>query len=189
MNTVSILVFVALIIFVLFVQAIVWANRYVRVGPNQVLIISGRKFQLPDGRWVGFRIVKGGGTFVWPVLEKVDVLSLEVFAVEMPSLKVRTTKGGPVEAGCVAQVKIKGDDASIIAAAEHFLSKTPDEMRNIIRRILEKHVCAGLDGLSVEDINQSPVRLANEVEATASDDLARMGLTTISFTIQDVRAV
>lgn len=35
-------------------------SRYVKVGPNQVLIVSGRKVQLPDGRCVGFRLVKDG---------------------------------------------------------------------------------------------------------------------------------
>ena len=33
----------------------VWAHQYTKVGPNEVLIISGRK---------GYRIVRGGGTYV-----------------------------------------------------------------------------------------------------------------------------
>ena len=55
-------------LFVFFMFAIIWASRYVKVGPNQVLVISGRKHRMqdPDGtvRDVGFRIVKGGGVFV-----------------------------------------------------------------------------------------------------------------------------
>jgi hypothetical protein len=64
--------------------------RYAKVGPNQVLIVSGRKHHLPDGTSVGFRIVKGGGTFVFPIIEKLDVLSLEVLTIEMPKCKVPT---------------------------------------------------------------------------------------------------
>ena len=52
-------------LFVFFVFFGIWASRYTKVGPNQVLVISGRKHQMadPDGnvRDVGFRIVKGGG--------------------------------------------------------------------------------------------------------------------------------
>src|SRR5207247_2915881 len=88
-------------IFLYFVFAFIWASRYVKVGPSQVLIVSGRQRQLPDGTRVGFRLVKGGGTFVFPVVEKVDVLSLEVFRVEMPKSKARTAKGVSVETDCV----------------------------------------------------------------------------------------
>ncbi len=68
---------VGAIFIVFFIFAGIWASRYTKVGPNQVLVISGRKrrFLDPDGtaREVGFRIVKGGGVFVWPVFEKIDL--------------------------------------------------------------------------------------------------------------------
>ena len=135
---VLVLVAAAVVLYVM-VFAAMWASRYTKVGPNQALIISGRQRELPDGTRVGFRIVKGGGTFVWPAIEKVDVLSLEVLTVEMPKSNVRTAKGGSVEADCVAQMKIKSDDASISVAAEHFLSKELDEIKAILRPALERH--------------------------------------------------
>ena len=133
---------VAIIIF-----AAIWASRYVKVGLNQVLIVSGRQHILPDGTRRGFRIVKSGGTFVFPVVEKAAVLSLEVLSIEMPKLRLRTA-GEPVEVDCLAQVKIKGDEVSILAAAEHFLSKSEGEMKNLVRPLLEKHLRAVFGGLS-----------------------------------------
>jgi len=58
--------FVAVVIVIIFIT---FLSRYTKVGPNQVLIVSGRKHRLEDGSTVGFRIVKGGGTFVMPVLK------------------------------------------------------------------------------------------------------------------------
>src|ERR1051326_7676071 len=82
---------VSLLVF-FFVIAIIWASRYTKVGPNQVLVISGRKRKIvdPDGnvREVGFRVVKGGGKFVWPVLEKVDILSLEILTIDVQTPEV-----------------------------------------------------------------------------------------------------
>lgn len=43
------------------------ASLYAKVVPSLALILSGRKVRLPDGRVVGFRYVKGGGTFDLPV--------------------------------------------------------------------------------------------------------------------------
>jgi len=62
--------------FILAIYAV--ARRYKKVGPNQVMIISGRKYRIktPDGRAeeVGFRIRRGGGAFILPLVEKVDLL-------------------------------------------------------------------------------------------------------------------
>src|SRR5437016_4784564 len=184
----TIIILVVVGIFLYFVFAFIWASRYVKVGPSQVLIVSGRQRQLPDGTRVGFRLVKGGGTFVFPVVEKVDVLSLEVFRVEMTKSKARTAKGVSVETDCVAQVKIKGDDASIIAAAEHFLSKSEGEIKNIVRPVVEKHLRAILGRLSSEDVAQDSEACAASVQASASGDLGNMGLGIVSFTIQNVHA-
>ena len=178
---------VAGVILWVFVFAGIWASRYAKVGPNQVLIVSGRKYQLPDGMSVGFRIVKGGGTFVFPVIEKLDVLSLEVLTIEVPKCKVPTAKGAPAVVDCIAQVKIRGDDVSIYAAIEHFLSKKEEEIKQIVWLVLEKHLRSVCGNLSVEEIGQSLAACAAKVEAAASTDLGNMGVGIVSFTIRDVR--
>ena len=120
-----------------------------------------------------------------PVVEKADVLSLEVLSVELRKLSVRTA-GGPVEVDCLAQVKIKGDEAAILAAAEHFLSRNEEELKNIVRPVLEEHVRSILGGLSHEELGQDLEACAARVEAAASPDLGNMGLAIVSFTIQSV---
>src|SRR4026207_1075393 len=108
---------VAAFLFVLFMFLAIWASRYTKVGPNQVLVISGRKHRMvdPDGtpHDIGFRIVKGGGVVVWPVYEKVDLLSLELLTIDVQTPEVYTSKGVPVRVDGVAQIKVKGDDVSI----------------------------------------------------------------------------
>jgi flotillin len=178
---------VAGMVLVTVIFAAIWASRYVRVGPNRVLIVSGRQHILPDGTRRGFRIIRGGGTFVIPVIEKAEVLSLEVLGIEMPRLSVRTA-GGPVEVDCLAEVKIKGDEAAILAAAEHFLSKSEGEMKDIVRPVLERHVRGILGGLNSDELGQDIGACAARVEAAASPDLGHMGLGVVSFAIRLARA-
>ena len=176
---------------VFFIFAGIWASRYTKVGPNQVLVISGRKHRIsdPDGnlRDVGFRIVKGGGVFVWPVFEKVDILSLELLTIDVQTPEVYTSKGVPVKVDGVAQTKVKGDDISIGTAAEQFLSKGVDEIRNIATQTLEGHLRAILGTMTVEDIYQNRDAFASKVQEVAAGDMANMGLTIVSFTIRDIR--
>jgi flotillin len=179
---------VAAMLFVVFIFAGIWASRFVKVAPNQVLIVSGRTIHLPDGRSVGYRIVKGGGTFVFPVIERVDVLSLEAFTVEMPESKAQAAGGHAVRADCIAQVKIGGDDASLVAATEHFLSKSPPEIANSVRPILEKHLSNALASTSLESASQNPAACAALVQTAAGGELGRMRLSILGFSIRNIRA-
>jgi flotillin len=176
---------------VFFIFAGIWASRYTKVGPNQVLVISGRKHHIvdPDGqaRDVGFRVVKGGGVFVWPVFEKVDILSLELLTIDVQTPEVYTSKGVPVRVDGVAQVKVKGDDISIATAAEQFLSKGVDDIKNIAMQTLEGHLRAILGTMTVEDIYQNRDAFASKVQEVAAGDMANMGLQIVSFTIRDIR--
>lgn len=182
---------VAIFLFVVFVFAGIWASRYTKVGPNQVLIISGRKRTItdPDGtqRHVGYRIVKGGGVFVWPVFEKVDILSLELLTIDVKTPEVYTVKGVPVIVDGVAQIKVKGDDIAIATAAEQFLGKTCQEIQQIATQTLEGHLRAILGTMTVEDIYQNRDAFAAKVQEVAAGDMANMGLGIVSFTIRDIR--
>ena len=179
------------ILFVFMMFLAIWASRYTKVGPNQVLVISGRKHRIVDADGavgeVGFRVVKGGGVFVWPVYEKVDLLSLELLTIDVQTPEVYTSKGVPVRVDGVAQIKVKGDDISIRTAAEQFLSKGTEDIKNIAMQTLEGHLRAILGTMTVEDIYQNRDAFAAKVQEVAAGDLANMGLQIVSFTIRDIR--
>ncbi len=156
-------------------------SRWRKVGPNEALIISGRM-----GRR-GFRIVKGGGTFVLPVLEQVQTLSLEVMTLDVNVVDVYTVYGVPVTVDGVAQVKVRGDETAIATAAEQFLGKTPEQIREIARQTLEGHLRAIVGAMTVEELYRNRDAFAQRVAEVAESDLANMGLTIVSFTIRDIR--
>jgi flotillin len=162
------------ILAIMIVFLLILARRYVRVGPNEALIVTGqnRRVAGPDGRERprGFRIVTGGATFVIPVIEKAEVLSLEM-------LGVRVAASG-VEAS--AHVKIGRDHASIAAAAERFLSKRPEEVATIAGDLLTRHLRAALAGGKTD-----PPAVEEDVARRAKEEFAGMGLELVSFSIGD----
>jgi flotillin len=186
-----IVIAIAGVVFVVFVFLSIISGRYTKVGPNQVLVVSGRrhKFLEADGSagTRGFRIVKGGGTFILPVIEKSDILSLELLTIDVQTPEVYTSKGVPVRVDGVAQVKVKGDDVSIATAAEQFLSKPTEEIKNVAMQTLEGHLRAILGTMTVEDIYQNRDAFASKVQEVAAGDMANMGLGIVSFTIRDIR--
>ena len=177
--------------FVVLVLAFVYAARYKKVGPNEVLIISGRGSEVIDpvtGQKVrrSFRVVKGGGTFIWPVLERVDNLSLELMTIEVVTTNVYTSQGVPVTVDGVAQVKVGSDGVSIVTSAEQFLSKNIREIQNVALQTLEGHLRAILGTLTVEEIYRDRDKFAQEVQEVSSLDMKNMGLTIVSFTIKNI---
>ncbi len=176
--------------FVILVLALVYSGRYKKVGPNEVLIISGRGMSTFDA--VGkpyrrtFRIVRGGGTFIWPVLERTDFLSLELMTIEIVTPNVYTLQGVPVTVDGVAQVKIGSDDVSIVTAAEQFLSKSVEQIQNVALQTLEGHLRGIVGMMTVEEIYKDRDKFAQRVQEVSALDMKNMGLSIVSFTINNI---
>lgn len=185
-------VVVTVFLFVILAGFAVYASRVRKVPPNQVLIISGRKLSITDSRTgemqeVGFRLVRGGRSFIWPVLERADILSLELMTIEVGIQDVYTSQGVPVSLDGVAQIKIAGDETSIRTAAERFLSKTRDEMVEVAHETLAGHLRAIVGALTVEEIYRDRDAFATRVQEVSAGDLMNMGMSIDSFVIKDIQ--
>jgi flotillin len=87
----------------------------------------------------------------------------------------------------VAQIKVKSDPESILTAAEQFLTKTPEEREGLIRLVMEGHLRGIIGQLTVEEIVKQPEMVGERMRGTCADDMNKMGLEVISFTIKEVR--
>ena len=161
-------------------------KNYIKVSPNQAAVISGRRRKLEDGATVGYRLVRGGATLVIPFLEKVEYLNLNVLTVPLTTSRAYTAKGVPVSVKAVANVKIKGDDESLRAASERFLSMPHDQFQRLVFQTLEGHLRAILGTLTVEEINADRQAFAQKMTDEAAVDLKKMGVNIDILTIQQI---
>jgi flotillin len=149
-----------------------------RVGPNRALIVYG---------WGGTHIVTGGGKVVWPLFQSFQELSLELMSFDVaPEQQLYTSQGVAVAVEAVAQIKVKSDPESIRTSAEQFLTKQPDEREALLRLVMEGHLRGIVGLLKVEEIVKEPEIVAGRVRDSVSDDLNKMGLEVVSFTIKKV---
>jgi flotillin len=189
MNTESLIFYAAIVGGILFALLIVmwlFSSNYIKVPPNEAAVFSGRKRQLPDGRTVGYRLIKGGAALRIPLLEQVDYLSLNLMTIPLEIRRAYTLKGVPVFVKAVANVKIKGDDVSLQAAAERFLGMSGEEVQRVIFQTLEGHLRSILGTLTVEEINNDRQSFAQKLTTEAATDLERMGIGVDVLTIQEV---
>ncbi len=122
------------------------------------------------------------------MLERSHELSLELMSFDVaPQQDLYTKQGVAVTVEAVAQIKVKSDPESIQTAAEQFLTKTR----------------AGARGADPAGHGRAPARHRRPADGrrdrqaagdgrrpdalTCADDMTKMGLEVVSFTIKEVR--
>jgi flotillin len=167
-----------LVLTVLFLMMIA-ARLYRKAGPHEALVVYGFR---------GTRIVKGGGTVIFPLVENCRELSLQLMSFDVaPQQDLYTKQGVAVTVEAVAQIKVKSDPESIRTASEQFLTKTDQAREGLIRLVMEGHLRGIIGQLSVEQIVKEPEMVGDRMRGTCAEDMNKMGLEVVSFTIKEVR--
>jgi flotillin len=155
------------------------ARLYRKAGPHEALIVYG---------FGGTKVVVGHGKVVFPMVQICRDLSLELMSFDVaPQQDLYTKQGVAVTVEAVAQIKVKSDQESILTAAEQFLTKSDQEREGLIRLVMEGHLRGIIGQLTVEEIVKQPEMVGDRMRATCADDMSKMGLEVISFTIKEVR--
>ncbi len=174
------IVFIAVIaVLTLLALMMSMATLYRKAGPHEALIVYGLR---------GTRIVKGRGIVIFPMVENVRQLSLQLMSFDVaPQQNLYTKQGVAVTVEAVAQIKVKSDPESIQTAAEQFLTKSDENREGLIRLVMEGHLRGIIGQLSVEQIVKEPEMVGDRMRATCAGDMSKMGLEVVSFTIKEVR--
>src|SRR5215510_13626803 len=152
----------------------IMATLYRKAGPHEALVVYGFR---------GTRVVKGHGTVIFPMIEACR----ETRRRRALRADLYTKQGVAVTVEAVAQIKVKSDPVSIQTASEQFLTKSPDQREGLIRLVMEGHLRGIIGQLTVEEIVKQPEMVADRMRSTCADDMSKMGLEVISFTIKEVR--
>ena len=185
------LIVIGIVVFVILAIVLVYIAKYKTVGPDEALIVTGSylgsKNVHTDESGNRIKIIRGGGTFILPVFQQAEPLSLLSSKLEVTTPEVYTEQGVPVMADGTAIIKIGGSISEIATAAEQFLGKAKSDRENEAKEVLEGHLRSILGSMTVEEIYKNRDKFSQEVQRVASQDLAKMGLVIVSFTIKDVR--
>jgi flotillin len=178
MNNEAIVIAGLMVLALIFLMA-VFAKLFRKAGPHEAIIVYGFR---------GTRVVKGRGTVIFPMVESARGLSLELMSFDVaPQQDLYTKQGVAVTVEAVAQIKVKSDPESILTAAEQFLTKPPQEREGLIRLVMEGHLRGIIGQLTVEEIVKQPEMVGERMRSTCAEDINKMGLEVISFTIKEVK--
>lgn len=157
-------------------------KQYQRVPPNKVAVVFGKKHGEK-----GYRVITGGGFFLWPVVEEVGYLSLNVMSIEVAVQKAPDQNGVLLDVKGVANVKLRSAAEQLPAAIERFLGKSEEEIKRIAKDNLEGNLRALTGTLTVEELIRDRAKFQGMVLSQVGTDMAKLGLEIDLLNIQDIR--
>lgn len=163
---------------------------YRKVGPNQVLIITGGLLNgpylvnVPETN-TKVKVVKGGGTWVWPIIQQAEVESLDTFTIDVEVQNVMTKDAVKVNAKANVVLRVGGDKKSIAIASEKILGLNEQERNQQMYLVTKGAVRDTLSQMTPKDAYNRE-QFATTVKAACEPIFSNMGLEITSMSITDI---
>lgn len=167
---------------------------YVKASPNEAAVISGlsKKPRVLIGR-AGFKI---------PFFEKVDRMNIGQIDIEISSEEyIPTSDFINIKVDAIAQIAVNCSNilveiplqngevekiAGIELAMRNFLNKKEEVIKSTIAKSLQGNLREIIGTMSLRDICQNKTQFSTEVKTNAEGDMARLGISILSFNVQNI---
>ncbi len=154
--------------------------------PNKTYIFSGRTHTDNMGKVVGYRVLFGGRTIQWPIIETREELDMTISSVQVKVTNAYSKGGIPLDVQGIANVKITSDPSLIGNAIERFLGKRKDEIIRVARETLEGNLRGVISTLTPEDLNEDRMQFSDKIYQDVKKEMDKLGLHMDVFKIQSV---
>ncbi|MBD8080311.1 flotillin family protein [Cellulosimicrobium arenosum] len=182
-NLITTIAIVALVI-AFFAVVIFISKRIRRVPPNEALVIVGRGAGRKEAGGTGQKVIVGGRTFVWPILQQGFPISLEQRQI---GITVEGVDKNRIKIAIKASInfKVRGDEEGVRRAAQRFLSQQ-GTLTEIIKESLEGSLRSIVGDMTIEQIISDRKGLSDRVVSSTKTDLSEQGLQVDLLNISDI---
>ena len=175
-------------VLILFLLMFAIFTRIKKCPPNELMVLSGmRRPYIDDSgkrRSANFRVLKGGATFVWPFIERMDTLPLSVIDLDLGTIEVLTSDGSQVRMKCSSQVKADtSTESSIVVTVENLTGKTEEEIEALARNMLEGRIHTALGNMTGDVFDGDREGFYNAMQSGFVVDTAKIGLQVLNFSL------
>ena len=167
----------------------VMSSRYKKIPPNSLGIFYGRRYKGPDGVKRGFRIVAGGGSLLWPIVEQLQYMSTAAFQTAIDENDIPNQNNVKISVKGVATCKMSTEEGDLYNAAMSFLGKTDEEIEFFVKNILIGHLRSIIGKLDIDQILRQRDTFNKRVIEESTEELKRLGIQVITLVIQEVSDV
>ncbi len=156
-------------------------KRYRRCPSNKILVIYGRV-----GKDKSAICIHGGGTFVWPLIQDSQFLSLEPMTIEINLTGALSKQNIRINTPSTFTVGISTDPSLMGNAAERLLSLSDSQIKTQAEDIILGQLRLVIATLDIEEINQNREKFLAQINENVTTELNKLGLTLINVNIKDL---
>ena len=176
--------------------------------PRQVLVITGTKTRIQDKEY-GFRLQRGGWTFVIPYFQSVQALELSIIPINVRVEGVNSANGITVGADATACVCVDVEDETLLySAVERLMGKSRHEIQEQIQQTMIGNFRGALnkttplqaigmvesvedndtnsEALEAVDAEGERAKFRSELLNDSSQDLSTFGMCVVSVSLQKI---
>lgn len=154
--------------------------------PNEILIISGRKYKQVGNLDIGYRVIFGGRAFVLPIIERVERMDMTTMPIPVEVNNSYAKGGTPLNIQAIANVKVSSKPSIAGNAIERFLGRNQSEIRRVVRETLEGNLRGVVANLTPEQVNEDRLNFAERIADDVDRDLNKLGLHLDTLKVQSV---
>lgn len=182
------------VIVVLVILTSIWVlSRYRRCPSDQIIVVFGKagnkKVVDETGnettKVMPSKIIHGGGTFVWPIIQDYRTMSLAPHKIQ-PEVTGLSSQNIKVSIPVTLTTGIGTTDVLMQNAAARFLSATNAEIDNQIIDILIGETRAIMATMPIEEINADRNKFLDNARQRIELELNKVGFTIININIADI---
>ncbi|MGB3300481.1 MAG: SPFH domain-containing protein [Phormidesmis sp.] len=154
--------------------------------PNEILIVSGRKYKQENGLGIGYRVIFGGRVFITPIIERVEKMDMTTMPIPVEVKNAYAKGGTPLNIQAIATVKVSSDRRVVGNAIERFLGRNRSEIQRVVRETLEGNLRGVVANLTPEQVNEDRLNFAERIAEDVARDLNKLGLHLDTLKVQSV---
>ena len=156
---------------------LVFESCWRKCPPDKLMIVSGA------GK---MRSVSGKGTFVIPLLQRVDTLSLGAVQVQLTTENdIPTQDAILIHACAVANFQIGQTPELIETASKNYLNLDKEEMTRQVTEVMLGKMREVIGQMDLKELMRDRESFNAKVFGGSKDDLANLGLELRTFNVQD----
>lgn len=156
---------------------LVFESCWRKCPPDKLMIVSGA------GK---MRSVSGKGTFVIPLLQRVDTLSLGAVQVQLTTENdIPTQDAILIHACAVANFQIGQTPELIETASKNYLNMDKEEMTRQVTEVMLGKMREVIGQMDLKELMRDRESFNAKVFGGSKDDLANLGLELRTFNVQD----
>ncbi|WP_145360126.1 flotillin family protein [Alienimonas californiensis] len=163
-------------------------KRYKRCPSNRVLVIYGKTGgAAEEGQGQAVKCLHGGASFVWPLIQDHDYLSLDPIQIEIPLRGALSMENIRVNVPSVFTVAVGTTPELMTNAAIRLLGLGTEEIKSQAQEIIFGQLRQVIASMRIEDINRDRDTFLSHVQNSVEPELRKIGLVLINVNITDIQ--